>query len=135
MKKIIIPILIITAVFTSCHKRVTETDRTTAVGYANKANLYRGQGKVDSAEFFFQKAFALDKNNIKYRYTLMGIYSEQKKFDKAFELLEGTPESEKNSVFYFQAKGSILDLQGKYDLAQEEYLKAYKISKAIDVKK
>ncbi len=133
MRKIIILfILFISA--TNCRTNpVSEADRQKAEKLNSEAvQLFLEMDTLKAKELYTQ-AKNLDPYNWTYRGNLINMYVEEKKFDKAFELVDELNEEQKNSVIYYQLKGSIHDKKGELDKAKSSYKKALTKYEDIEV--
>lgn len=112
--------------FANCNqKSVQETERKKAFTLSKKADENLINNDTTKAIKLYQKALKIDNKNLHYIFKLAGIYSVQKNFDKAIELIETIPESEKNTAFYYQFKGNIYDFKGEFGKAKYNYKKAF----------
>jgi len=92
------------------------------------------QMDTTKAKELYTQAKNLDPYNWTYRGNLINIYTQEKKFDKAFELIEELSEEQKNSVIYYQVKGNIHDKKGELEKAKSCYMKAFSRQEDIEVK-
>jgi len=134
MKKILKTITILSLLVSCGRNSISEADRKKALELNNEAvQLVLKRDTLKAKELYIQ-AKNLDPDNWAYRGTLIGIYSREKEFEKAFGLLEELSEKQKNSVAYYQAKANIHDMKGELKKAKENYMEAYSRIEGINIK-
>lgn len=125
IKHLTLFLLILT--FASCNqKTIGESERKKAITFNKQAEKSLINNDTAKAIKLYQKALKIDNQNLNSIFKLSGIYTVQKKYEKAIELIETLPESKKNTVFYYQTKGNIYDFKGDRAKAKDNYKKAFK---------
>lgn len=87
----------------------------------NKAVDYSFTMKIDSAEYCYQKALEIDRNSFSVITSYTSFLINEKRYEKALNILESLPPFEKKSEIYISQKGMILEYQGKLEKALSLY--------------
>ncbi|WP_299016466.1 tetratricopeptide repeat protein [uncultured Polaribacter sp.] len=134
MKKITLILISLFTIWSCENDGISDKDKKKAIELNNQAVDLRINGKMEEAKKIYEKALKIDGTNLNIRFALIGIYGEEKETEKAFELLEKLPEKQKGTVYYYQAKAGIFELNGDIENAKINYVNAYNLSEIGEIK-
>src|SRR5690554_828370 len=112
-------LIILLIVFVGCKDNISDPEKKRAKNFYLKANEYLIERNFEKAEEYLINALAIDEKNLTYHQSLIGLYSQNNKLDKAFELLEKLPKPEKEGVYYYQTQGGLFELKNNLKKAKE----------------
>ena len=117
-----------------CQNEISEADKQKATELHNLALDKRITGDLEKAKSYYLQAFELDNSSISTHSQLLSIYIEQDSIEKAFDFLEQV-ENKQNSIYYFQTKAGLYQLQNEEEKASKCYKKAFGLFKLPTVEK
>jgi len=117
-----------------CQNEISEADKQKATELHNLALDKRMSGDLEEAKSYYLQAFELDNSSISTHSQLISIYIEQDSIGKAFDFLERV-ENKQNSIYYFQTKAGLYQLNNEEVKASEYYKKAFGLFKLPSIEK
>lgn len=127
-------IIILLFIASSCKNPISEADKKRVTELNEIAVEYRMNGDLENAKRNYSKAIEIDQSDAFIRYELIGVYVVQDSLDKALELLEKIPAEQKETEYYYQVKGGLLEYRGQKEQAIEYYKKALELTDIPKVK-